>query len=188
MHHIRYIDYPRDVDRRRVLQDFREMADAAGDGYHSKLTWHDGKVHPDREAAIEAIERYDDGWYDDHAVLFRDVEAAPASPRTEAAQARLDAARERLAKAERESDVRRRKRASVTCPRCGSRIALARFKGRDNTCPVCLEADLRSPSTLERLASLREAVERAERKLAEARCELGDKAEVRWLVKCEFHS
>lgn len=40
--------------------------------YHGNLKFHEKPVYKSREDAEKAIERLDNGWYDDHAVLYRD--------------------------------------------------------------------------------------------------------------------
>ena len=41
-------------------------------GYHGDLTFHKEPVYKNREEAEAAIEKFDRGWYSDHAVRFRD--------------------------------------------------------------------------------------------------------------------
>ena len=41
-------------------------------GYHGNLKFHEKPIYKNREEAHKAIEKLDKGWYDDHAVLYRD--------------------------------------------------------------------------------------------------------------------
>lgn len=41
-------------------------------GYHGNLKFHESPVYSNREEAEKAIERLDRGWYDDHAVLYKE--------------------------------------------------------------------------------------------------------------------
>ena len=41
-------------------------------GYHMNMHFHDYPVYKNREEAEKAIKQMDRGWYDDHAVLFKD--------------------------------------------------------------------------------------------------------------------
>lgn len=38
--------------------------------YHGNLTIHKDKVYKDYNEALAAIEGYDNGWYDDHVVMY----------------------------------------------------------------------------------------------------------------------
>ena len=41
--------------------------------YHGNLTIHKDKVYKDYNEALAAIEKYDNGWYDDHIVKYYDL-------------------------------------------------------------------------------------------------------------------
>jgi hypothetical protein len=41
-------------------------------GYHGDLKFHEEPVYKNRDEAKKAIEQLDKGWYDDHAVRYRD--------------------------------------------------------------------------------------------------------------------
>lgn len=41
--------------------------------YHGNLTIHKNKVYKDYDEALAAIEKYDNGWYDDHIVKYYDL-------------------------------------------------------------------------------------------------------------------
>ena len=40
--------------------------------YHGRMTIHDDIICPNREEAVKRIEKLDNGWYDDHAVKYKD--------------------------------------------------------------------------------------------------------------------
>ena len=39
-------------------------------GYHGKLTIHRNEIYENYEKAVEAIKKYDSGWYSDHIVMY----------------------------------------------------------------------------------------------------------------------
>ena len=41
-------------------------------GYHGDLTFHKDPVYKNRKEAMAAIAKFDRGWYNDHAVRYRD--------------------------------------------------------------------------------------------------------------------
>lgn len=73
-HAIRHLDYHCSVSKRQILKDINSFAydPQETSGYHGNLTWHEDKIYPNRDEAMEAIEKYDNGWYSDHAVRYRD--------------------------------------------------------------------------------------------------------------------
>lgn len=40
--------------------------------YHGQIVFHEKPVYKNIEQAREAIKQFDRGWYDDHAVVFKD--------------------------------------------------------------------------------------------------------------------
>lgn len=77
----------------------------------------------------------------------------------------------------------------IGCRHCGSKIARKHL--RNNNCPVC-GADLRPESTLKAIASAYDSYNKANNRLQEEikkeNAKKRDKAEIRWLVKVEYHS
>lgn len=52
-------------------------------GYHRNLTIHKDKVYKDYHEAIEAIKKYNSGWYSDHIVMYYDISAKGRAKVTE---------------------------------------------------------------------------------------------------------
>ena len=73
-HAIRYLDYHCSTSEAAILRDINEFAydPQATSGYHGDLTFHRDVVYKNREEAKEAIAKLDTGWYNDHAVFYRD--------------------------------------------------------------------------------------------------------------------
>ena len=73
-HAIQYLDYHCSKSEHAILKDINSFAydPQESSGYHGNLTFHREPVYPTREAARDAIEKLDRGWYSDHAVMYRD--------------------------------------------------------------------------------------------------------------------
>lgn len=73
-HAIRHLTYHCSVSQTAILKDINSFAydPEESSGYHGDLTFHKEPVYKNREEAEAAIEKLDKGWYNDHAVRFRD--------------------------------------------------------------------------------------------------------------------
>lgn len=73
-HCVGYTDYHCSVSQRQILKDLNEFAFDPEEtrGYHGDLKFHEEPVYKNRDEAKKAIEQLDKGWYDDHAVRYRD--------------------------------------------------------------------------------------------------------------------
>ena len=73
-HAIRYLDYHCSISEKAILKDLNSFAYDLQEtgGYHGNLKFHKEPVYKNREEAEKAIEKMDNGWYDDHAVRYRD--------------------------------------------------------------------------------------------------------------------
>lgn len=193
MHAINYIKAPRNVNKKQLLNQINDEVIKEGDGgdylSYGKLKdekhWHENRIYRNEEEARKAINGYDNGWYDDHAVLFYDTESVEPSAKAKSIIQRIHGLQQKLEAFYKDSDVHNRKSDSITCRNCKSRIMLAYFRGRFR-CPVCGE-DMRSESVLKRDAKLRADIDRAQRELVNERDSHAGKAPVMWLVKYEYH-
>lgn len=72
-HQIQYIDYPCKTSEHAIQKDLNRFAydPQESSGYHGNLTFHKEPVYKNRAEALAAIENMDRGWYDDHAVRYR---------------------------------------------------------------------------------------------------------------------
>ena len=52
-------------------------------GYHGNLTIHRNEIYKNYEEAVEAIKKYDSGWYSDHIVMYYDISAKGRAKVTE---------------------------------------------------------------------------------------------------------
>lgn len=73
MHVIGYREYHCSVSERQILKDLNSFAydPEETSGYHGNLKFHKDIVCKSREEAEEKIKQLDKGWYDDHAVMFK---------------------------------------------------------------------------------------------------------------------
>lgn len=73
-HAIQYLDYHCSTSETAIQKDLNRFAydPQESSGYHGNLKFHKEPVYKDRAEAMEAITRMDRGWYDDHAVRYRD--------------------------------------------------------------------------------------------------------------------
>lgn len=74
MHEIRYLDYHCSTSEKQILKELNTFAydPQESSGYHGNLKFHKDIVCKTREEAMEKIKQLDKGWYDDHAVFYRD--------------------------------------------------------------------------------------------------------------------
>jgi hypothetical protein len=72
-HAIRHLDYHCSVSEKAILRDINSFAydREESSGYHGNLKFHAEPVYKTRDEAQKAIEKLDKGWYDDHAVRYR---------------------------------------------------------------------------------------------------------------------
>lgn len=73
-HAIRYLTYHCSTSEAAILKDINRFAYDSEEtsGYHGNLHFHRDIVCANEEEAKEMIDKLDKGWYDDHAVFFRD--------------------------------------------------------------------------------------------------------------------
>jgi hypothetical protein len=73
-HAIRYIDYHCSKTENQIIKDLNRFAydPQESSGYHGNMTFHKEPVYKTRGEALDAISKFDKGWYDDHAVRYRD--------------------------------------------------------------------------------------------------------------------
>lgn len=72
-HAIEYLDYHCSTSEKAILKDLNTFAfdPQETSGYHGNLKFKKEPVYKNREEAMEAIKKLDNGWYDDWAVRYR---------------------------------------------------------------------------------------------------------------------
>ena len=70
----RYLEYHCSKSEAAILRDINSFAydSQESGGYHGDLTFHREPVYKSYDEARAAIDRMDRGWYNDHAVRYRD--------------------------------------------------------------------------------------------------------------------
>ena len=68
-HAKRYLDYHCSTSEKAILKAYDPQESS---GYHGDLKFHKEPVYKNRDEAMEAISKLDKGWYDDHAVRYRE--------------------------------------------------------------------------------------------------------------------
>ena len=73
-HAIEYLDYHCSTSEKAILKDLNRFAydPQESSGYHGNLKFHREPVYKNRSEAIVAVTSMDRGWYDDHAVMYKD--------------------------------------------------------------------------------------------------------------------
>lgn len=192
-HEIRYGTYPLNCNKAGVKAEWDEVVrhedyQEGASGLSSDIRWLDVTL-PTSGEAQKYIEKHDRGWYDCLAVKYLDFRKVKPSKKIEELEARFNDLGKRYQEKSTKFHFADVKSEFIGCKNCGSKIARKFLHG--NRCPVC-SVDMRPESTLNSIAAAKAAVEKAEANLAEEKrkyqkkCE--DKAEVRWLVKVEFHT
>ena len=152
--------------------------------YHGRMTIHDKPICESYDEAHDFICRNDNGWYDDHAVQYKDKSAlAP----TKAMLANKEKARKLMAdkKAyEEKHDPRARKAEYIGCKTCGSKLSREYLRG--NKCPMC-GTDLRADYVVERIAKYNADYKKLLEQYMEMESKQKGKCPIKWLVKIEVH-
>lgn len=73
-HCIQYLNYHCSKSEKAILKDLNRFAydPKESSGYHGNLTFHKDIVCKTKEEAKEKLIQLDKGWYDDHAVYYKD--------------------------------------------------------------------------------------------------------------------
>ena len=152
--------------------------------YHGGMTIHDYPICESYEEAHKFIENHDRGFYDDHAVQYKDKSALKPTKQMETLKARIEKNKEEKIAYAKAHSVKERKSEFVGCKKCGSKIATKYL--RANHCPVCGK-DLRAEYIIERLKKYDEDLEKLQVQYDELVKNQKGKCPVKWLVKVEVH-
>lgn len=73
-HNIDHTVYHCSVSEKQILKDLNRWAfdPRESSGYHGGMHFHRDIVCKNYDEAVKMIEKLDKGWYDDHAVMFKD--------------------------------------------------------------------------------------------------------------------
>lgn len=73
-HQIEYLDYHCSTTEKQILKDLNRFAydPQETSSYHGNLKFHRDIVCANRAEAMKKVTELDKGWYDDHAVFYKD--------------------------------------------------------------------------------------------------------------------
>ena len=186
MHNILYHTYNENVSKSKIEKDICDYVRNSGDGYGTdRITFYDSTIYDNREKAEEYIRAIDNDFYGGYAVKFYDFSQVKDTPKIEVLKEKIAETIEKKKEFEISHSVKNQKATLIGCSGCGSK--LNREKLRSEKCPLCYK-DLRADSTLERLASFDNRVKGYREKIEMEQQKAKKKAEVKWLVKFEYHS
>lgn len=184
-HAINYNTYPATWTMKQITDDILDCVAHQGDQYGTdKVRFPTDKVFDTSEEAREYINAHDNGWYDGIAVKFLSFDGVEASAKVKEYRAKIADTAQKKREYINAHSVKTQKAAYIGCPSCGSRLNKEKLRGE--SCPLCY-TDLRSASTLERIASFDKKVQDYEKKITQEQLKQKKKAKIMWLVKYEYH-
>ena len=186
MHNIMYWEYPEKTNENAIRREVVDYVNSHGDKYGTdNVQFLSCKVYNNRAAAEEFISSVDKGWYGGYAVKFFDYSKVADSKKIIELRKKIEETALKKNEYETAHSVKQQKAAYVGCPCCGSKLNRERIKSEK--CPLC-HTDLRSATTLERLTSFDARIKEYRKKMDEEKFKEKKKAEIKWLVKFEYHS
>lgn len=194
-HEIKYGIYPENVNRDDVQNDWNNYVahedwQEGANGLVRSIRWIEDVILNSQEEAYDCINKHDDGDYDQLAVRFRDANIKPdASKKYNVLGKKLSSLKAEYQHKNSIAYATTVKSEYVGCKHCGSKLS-ARYIQNTNKCPLC-RSDLRSPTTLANIKRLQERILEAEEQFKAEKEKLNKKlsksAEIKWLVKVEYH-
>ena len=183
--------YPEKVNKTSVQTEWDEYVRHAdwqegASGLPGSIRWID-YICEDYEAAEQYIDNHDKGWYDQLAVKYRSPKqnTKPSAKLTQL-QEQLKKYRTKLMEYNQKIHYKGVKSAYVGCKNCGSKLSTKYINS--NLCPMC-RTDLRPESILNTISSLKTKEKELSKKIREEELkQLKKNAEIRWLVKIEYHT
>lgn len=166
-----------------------------GSGLDRPIRWIKERICDSREEAEKYIDEHDRGWYDQLAVRYRDYSKQHLTSKTlETLTERAQRLGKRYYELQDKVHYEGIKSKLISCRNCESKLASSycgKTAGFKNECPVC-GADLRPESTLKLIEAAKKNADKAAKdKKAEIK-KLQEKAkkraEIKWLVKVEYHT
>lgn len=183
-HNITYTSLPSHLTRDEVTSRVFYAVARNGDAGTSRIEFYSDKIFDSYDEAKEFIVKVDHGYYGGYAVKYRDYNKMTPNAAVVALQKKASDTLKKKDAFATEHSVQNMKPAFIGCPNCGSKLNRSRIRGQ--VCPLCL-VDLRSQSTLTRLRGFDEKYRELQDKILEEQKRQKDKAEIRWLVKYEYH-
>lgn len=189
-HNINYSIYSISVKEKTINEEINE--------YVKKATWEEGghgllnpirfihQVLPDYESAKEFIEKQDKGWYDNLAVMFKQLPKNKTSKKLDTLKEKLNETVKTHNELDKMVIVSTFKAEYIGCKHCGSKLNKNYLK--TNYCPLC-HNDMRSETVLKKINILKEKITNIRKEIKLEEQKLNEKyGECKWLVKFEYHT
>ena len=193
MHNINYIEVKYGTDKKEVIADIQEEVmhedwREGGSYPANQLKWHADTIYESYDEAKEAIRRMDNGWYDDHAVLFYHYPRVEDTAKVNKLWDRIDSIGERRDAYIEKHRITNQKAKFIGCKGCGSKVA-KEYINKQEICPVCRES-LRSETVQAKIDDYDMQTSKIRKQIDEERERLArkNKPVVKWLVKYEYHT
>lgn len=186
MHNINYWTYPEKTLGGTITNEVVKFVNSHGDRYGTdSVKFIDHTIFEDEEKAREYINTLSNGWYEGYAVKFYDYSKCKSTKKVDELKAKFNEIADKRREYITTHHVKDFKASYIGCSKCGSKIS--REYLRSDKCPVCGH-DLRAESTLLRIASFDNRIHEYEARIKEETHKQKAKAEIKWLVKFEYHS
>lgn len=186
MHNICYREYPESISKREITDKVIAIVARSGDRYGTdRIKFCDDPICDNISAAQEYIREIDSAFYGGYAVRYYDFSKVKNPKKVDELEKKIQEILEKKKAFADAHSVKKQKAAFIGCPKCGSKLNRERLRGND--CPLCWN-DLRSESTLNRLASYDNRIDEYKKQIKKERLKDKKKAAVMWLVKFEYHS
>lgn len=190
-HYITYMSFPRKTTRTEIFAARARVIENDGErdggvllSSDNGFKLHDGRIFDTYDEAEAEINRLDKGWYDDHGVLYRDYSKVKPTKAMETVRAQIATTKDKRREYINSHQPNRVKAEFIGCHNCGSKIAKKYL--RSSNCPICNHT-LLPKSTQDRITAFDKKIKELENRYADAEKKQKEKAEVKWLVKLEFH-
>lgn len=189
MHSIDYITVSKRSDIMRVAERFAFYNTDRGENptgsYHGNMHIHDKPICESYSEAVGMIEEWDNGWYSDHAVQYKDKDALKPTKGMLALKARAEKLQSDRKDYITKHSISERKSEYIGCKHCGSKLSNKYL--RSNHCPLC-GAELRAEYIVERIKKYDADYKEIARQYEELKKKQSGKCPIKWLVKVEVHS
>ena len=186
MHNIMYFIFSEKMSANAIEKKVFEFVHSNGDGCGTdRVKFVDYKIFENEEKARDYIKSLANDWYQGYAVKFYDYSKVKNTKKIDELEAKIKETLDKKNEYVSAHSIKNFKASYVGCSKCGSKLSREYLKG--NRCPLC-GSDLRAESTLERIASFDKRIKEYNAKIQQEKTKQKDKAEVKWLVKFEYHS
>lgn len=186
MHNIMHFTFSEKKSATAIQNEVVDYVHSHGDRYGTdKVKFIDNRIFENADKARDYIESLANDWYQGYAVKFYDYSKVKNTKKIDELEAKIKETLDKKNEYVSAHSIKNFKASYVGCSKCGSKLSREYLKG--NRCPLC-GSDLRAESTLERIASFDKRINEYNAKIQQEKTKQKDKAEVKWLVKFEYHS